>query len=253
MQVIETFLENQGFNQTDSKIYLDIYKHGQSFASSVSARTEIDRTTVYSSIKRLLKKGIIIQTKINDVRAYTAISPEVFTDKIDDEIEELKIRRKTALTFINELEKITKHSFIKPKIRIFEGTESIKNLYEETLQNTKIQKAFVNLTTIPETLKQFLKNQFIQAKIKKNVQSRVLISTGKYTEKYRELDHKSNRTTKVVKSHPFKLQAEIILFGEKNVAIIDFHKQVYGLVIESTTLYETIETFFDLIWEIAEN
>ena len=59
-KVLTSFLENQGLNSKDIEIYLDIYKHGQSFASSVSHRTGIDRTTVYSVIKRFSEQKDIL-------------------------------------------------------------------------------------------------------------------------------------------------------------------------------------------------
>lgn len=246
---IRHFLQSQGLNDTDIKIYLDIHRHSQSFASSIAARTEIDRTTVYSGIKRLLKKGIIIQTKVNDVTAYTAISPEIFADKLDMEMQEIQARKKAALLFVEEMAKTNKQSFFKPKIRIFEGVEAIRSLYEGTLAPSTTQKAFVNLTHLPHPLKEYLKEHFIKSKIKKNVSSKVIIAEGKHSEKYRSLDGNSNRQTKVVKNHPFELHAEIILFNKKEVAIIDFHQQIYGIVMESETLYKSIETVFDYIWD----
>lgn len=246
---IYSFLQSQDLNETDIKVYLDIYRHSQSFASSIAARTEIDRTTVYSAIKRLLKRGVIIQTKVNDVTAYTAVSPEIFTDKLDVEIQELQARKKAAAIFAEELSKLNKHSFFKPKIRIFEGAEAIRSLYEQTLAPGTTQKAFVNLTHLPEPLKEYLRTHFIKSKIKKRVSSKVIIAEGKKSDKYCSLDRNSNRQSKVVKNHPFELHAEIILFNKKEVAIIDFHQQIYGIVMESETLYKSIETVFDYIWD----
>lgn len=246
--LISHFLAGQDLNPTDVKVYLDIYKHGQAFASSIAARTEIDRTTVYSSIKRLLKKGIIIQTKVNDIKAYTAVSPEIFVDKLDREIEDLEAQKKTAKSFIDELQKVRKQNFVKPTIRIFEGAEAIMALYEETLSAGKNQKSFVSLSTIPDPLKDFLKQKFITSKIKKGVFSKVIVSDNKMSTKYKSLDRLSNRETKIVQNHPFSLHAEIVLFGGKYVAIVDFHKQIYGIVIESETLYKSIDNIFDLIW-----
>lgn len=248
-QIIQTFLQSQDFNDTDIFVYLDIYRHSQSFASSIAARTEIDRTTVYSAIKRLLKRGVIIQTKVNDVTAYTAISPEIFSDKLDIEIQELQARKKAAQLFVDEIGKMSKHAFLKPKIRIFEGVEAILSLYESTLTPGTTQKAFVNLTHLPEPLKDYLRTHFMKSKIKKRVSSKVIIAEGKKSDKYYSLDRNSNRQTKVVKNHPFELHAEIILFNKKEVAIIDFHQQIYGVVMESETLYKSIETVFDYIWD----
>ena len=250
-KVLISFLENQGLNSKDIEIYLDIYKHGQSFASSVSHRTGIDRTTVYSVIKRLLKRGVIAQTKINDVSAYLPVSPEVFVNGIDSEIEELIAKKKVANLFVEEMKAVGKSSFNKPKIRIYEGEQAIINLYEETLKKDDKQKAFITITTLPDNLKKFLKKRYTNLKLKKGVYSKVLVADSKFSKKYKGLDNSSNRETKIVKAHPFNLYSEIMLFGGREVAIIDFHKQPYGMVISSETLYKTVEGLFDFVWSVV--
>lgn len=248
-EVISHFLQAQGLNKKDIEVYLDLHKHGQSFASTVSTRTGIDRTTVYSVLKRLLKSGTVVQTKMNTFRAYVAVSPEIFMDKIDRSIEDLTIRKKSAQLFLEEMSKIKKQSFIKPKIRIYEGDESIMGLYEHTLERPGLQKSFLTIKRIPDSLKEYLKKQYIQKKLKKQVHSKVLIANTKFSAKYKSLDHRSNRETKIVTSHPFDLHSEVIMFNDNEVAMIDFNKQLYGIVIESATLYKTIETLFDFIWQ----
>ncbi len=253
-QIVENFLKNKGFNQKDIQIYLDIFKHGQSYVSSIAGRTGIDRTTVYSVVKRLLKQGIISQTKMNDVRAYMPISAEVFIDKVDRDIDELKAQRKAASLFASELTKLGRKSFLEPKIKIYEGDNGVINLYEQTLKYSgDQQKSFLTIKSIPASLKKFLQQQFIESKKKKNVFSRVLIVDNKVSRNYKELDFKSNRETRLVKKHAFDLYSEIVLYGGKNVAIIDFHQQIYGLVIESETLFKTMEALFDLVWSVSEN
>ncbi len=250
-KVVENFLRNNGFNEKDVQIYLDIFRHQQSYASSISSRTGVDRTTVYSVIKRLLKQGVIVQTKVNDVAAYMPVSAEVFVDKVDRMIDDFKAQRKAASLFASEMSKFSKSSFLKPKIRIFEGDDAVINLYEQTLESGGTQKSFLTIKSIPQSLRHFLKDQFIKSKKKKGVFSKVLLADSKRSSKYQDLDGVSNRHTKLVKDHPFDLHSEIILFAEKEVAIIDFHKQIYGIVIESETLYKTIEALFDFIWKVV--
>ncbi len=250
--VVMSFLKNNGFNKKDIDIYLDIFMYGQSFASSIAGRTGIDRTTVYSALKRLLRQGVIAQTRVNDVSAYMAVSPEIFVDRVDMRMADLKGEKGVAEIFVNEMKKLKKGSFFEPKIKIFEGNDSIKSLYEQTLKSGGLQKSFLTLRFIPAALKHFLTKQFIELKRRKKVFSRVLVAQSAGSLRYKDLDKISNRETRIVKKSPFDLNSEIILFGKKDVAIIDFHKQIYGMVISSETFYKTIEAIFDCVWEQAE-
>ncbi len=248
-EVIKVFLKGQGLNDKDISVYLDIYIHGQSLASTISARTMIDRTTVYSVLKRLLNSGVVVQARVNAANVYLAVSPEVFIDKVDRDFEALNLRRKSAMLFVKEMAKIKKEAFLKPKVRVFEGDEGIVRLYNETLEKGSEQKSFLTIKRIPPSLQDFLKRRFIQEKIKKGVFSKVILANTSLAENYAALDRRSNRESRIVKSHPFDLHSEIVLFGKSEVAIIDFHKQVFGIVIESGTLFKTIETLFDYVWE----
>ncbi len=247
---ITTFLESKGFNKKDIAVYLDISKYGISYASSIAIRTKIDRTTVYSALKRLLQKGVIAQTEVNDVRAYMSVSPEIFLSQIERKIEDLNDQKKSVSLFLEEMKKLKKQTYEKPKIQIFEGDEAIISLYDSTLEKGGEQKSFLTLDKIPKPLEAYLKKTFIAAKIKKNVHSKVIVCDSPRSRLYESLDRKSNRETKIVKNHPFSLASEIILFQEKSIAIIDFHRQIYGIVIQSETLYKTIETLFDYVWSM---
>lgn len=245
---IRVFLSAQGLNKTDIAVYLDIYKYGQSYASSVATRTGIDRTTVYSALKRLLKRSIIIQTKTKDTHAYMAVSPNVFMDKIDRRIEVLHGEKRQAGLFVQEMLHVQRRNFLKPRTKIYEGVEAVINLFMETIQNAGEQKSFLSLQEIPESLKEFLRKKFIELKLKNNVTSSVLVANGPKAAKYQALDTRSNRHTKIIKKYPFDVHSEIILFNKNEVALIDFHDNVYGVLIESETLFKSMEALFDYIW-----
>lgn len=249
--LIQTFLKNQGLNEKDILIYLDIFQHGQSFASSIGLRTKIDRTTVYSVLKRLLTRGLILQGTLNDIAVYMVVSPEVFVRNVDNEMEELLARKNVAKAFVRDMSKLAHRSFVKPKTRVYEGEKAIINLYEETLENPGEQKAFINLRSISPTVKEFLRGKFIRSKVERHVFSKVLVADGLHSAKYKSLDGISNRETKIVQKFPFDLQSEIILFDKGSVAVIDFNRPIYGVVFESKTFYKTMEVIFDLIWQVA--
>lgn len=245
---IRVFLSAQGLNKTDIAVYLDIYKYGQSYASSVATRTGIDRTTVYSALKRLLKRSIIIQTKMKDTLAYMAVSPNVFVDKLDRRLEDLALEKRQAGLFVQEMLRVQRRTFLKPRTKIYEGVESVINLFMQTIQNEGEQKSFLSLQKIPDTLKDFLRKKYIELKVKNNVTSQVLVADGPKAANYQALDARSNRKTKIIKKHPFDVHSEIILFNKNEVALIDFHDNVYGVLIESETLFKSMEALFDYIW-----
>lgn len=246
--IIATFLQDYGFTANERRVYLDVYKYGQSYASTVATRTGIDRTTVYSVLKKLVKEGVLIQTSSGETRAYMAVSPRIFMDKLDRAVEDLNLRKRGTRVFIEQMEGITRRVFLKPRTRIYEGAEAVMTLYRHTVATPGMQKSFLTLQWIPAELKDFLRREFIKLKIANNVRSNVLVAQSPAAQKYKTLDAKSNRQTKIISKHPFDLHSEIILCGGSEIAIIDFHETIYGIVIESHTLCKSMEMLFDYIW-----
>lgn len=246
--IVKAYLEGQGYNQNEIKVYIDLVAHGQSYASTVAVRTKLDRTTVYSILKKLSSQGIIVQTHIEGVNAYIALSPDVFLNKLDYKIESLQAERRLTSDFIEQISQIQQTKFDYPKIQIYEGEEAIISLYEGSLKDSDQQKAFLTLKNIPQKLKNYLQSSYIQQKITKNVQSQVLVADSSVARKYKEKDLTSNRETKLITKYPFELHSELILFQQSKIAIIDFHKAPYGIVVQSSTLYKTMLTIFDCLW-----
>jgi sugar-specific transcriptional regulator TrmB len=246
---IQLFLQNQGFSVTDIAVYLDVYAHDRSFASTIAVRTHKERTTVYSALKRLIKRGVIAQTTINGVKAYMALSPEVFFDHIDQEMFVLEQKKKEIFCIIDEMKKMKKQISHKTYFTLHEGENALKSLYYEALVPESVHKAFLTLHDIPKTFLSFLQTEFMRKKKEKNVQSRVIVPNTPFASRYKKLDSVSNRTTKIVEKRPFDIHSEIIILDQKKVIVIDFSKPSYGMMIESPTYHKTIETLFDYVWE----
>jgi predicted transcriptional regulator len=55
--MLETNLKNLGLSEKEIAVYLEVLKHGRVGPTQVSKITKINRTTVYSVAKELMKKN----------------------------------------------------------------------------------------------------------------------------------------------------------------------------------------------------
>ena len=65
-----------GFNQSEAKIYLALLDIGEAQAGQISKKTQINRTTVYDSIERLIGKGLVTFVIQANKKAFQAVSPD---------------------------------------------------------------------------------------------------------------------------------------------------------------------------------
>lgn len=250
---LQSSLKELGFQNNEIKVYLDILQCENAYVSSISLRTGIERTTVYSVLKRLLERNVIAQTQINGVAAYTTMPFSYFLDTVQTKMQELEKQKNKIQGMVNTLELLQMKQLQDTQIRMYQGMVAIKNLYAETLVENSEQMAFLTLTHMSHQMKEYLSGEFMELKKKRNVFSRVLVADSLRSRKYQQLDGVSGRETRIVSEMPFDLFSEIILFQGGRVAIIDFHSEVHGLVIQSETFYKTMKTLFDCIWLTAIN
>jgi len=240
--------ESLELNDKDATIYLDLLQSGQSAVSTISARTYIDRTTVYSVLKRLMNKGVVSKTPQKNQTLFFALDPDIFRTKLQNEIEKKESELEAVAKFIPTLANIKNINSNKPLIQIFEGPSGIISLYELMLKNNKKEDAFLTIDTLPNALKKYLRNDYIKNKKKNKVFSRVIIQDSKKASKYKDLDHKSNRKTKIIPKEKFPFETEIIIGANDEVAIIDFQAELLGVYIRSKTIRNTLKGIFESLW-----
>lgn len=139
-------------NPKDADIYLDLLEYGTSVASTISHRTQIERTSVYSTLKRLTRKGLVSYHFTNKVQHFNAIDPNALKRLVDEEMKKAKEKREDLYELLPQLTQITNQRKSSPMIQFFEGVEGVINLYETMLSTSKTHSAFLTVENLPQPL-----------------------------------------------------------------------------------------------------
>ncbi len=131
--MIHELLAGLGFSQKESDIYIAILQNGKIAASDVAVITNINRTTVYSIVKELIRKRVIRQD-ITSKKAYLlARPPEDLYLLIEKDKQQLHKREHTINKAIMELNSLAKSSrYSVPRIMFIDEDEMEKYLFSET-------------------------------------------------------------------------------------------------------------------------
>lgn len=239
-----------GISERDFQIYRLLNAYGAMPASTLATRLKMNRTTVFSALKRLAEKGLVYANPKKSGTLFAAVEPEQILRQRQDDLrrEEALIAKLAEATAKLSQEKGLSRN--KPSVAFFEGEEGVISLFESTLALSKKQEAFLTLEKIPPRILHYLQGDFIAAKKKQGVFSRVLIPEGERAHKYRALDQAGNRETRLVKAEaPF--ETEIIIAGT-HVALVDFESPCIGVLIESPRIAATMHAVFALVWNAQE-
>lgn len=128
--MIEELLKNINFNNKEIQVYLCILEHGKISNAAVSKITKINRTTVYSVSKELIKKGVITEEIGGAHGYYTALPIEELRELYKKEEELLVKKRDQIESLIKELQVIPKSkNYSVPKIKFIEEYQLNDFLY----------------------------------------------------------------------------------------------------------------------------
>lgn len=236
-------LEKLGLSEKEALVYLAILEtaFGLSVAL-ISKKTGVKRSTVYLALESLKKRGLVSMTRNRNRHVYIAEDPRIFDEKIKEQGTYLQEILPELLSVINVLAR-------KPQIRFFEGVEGIKEVYRDTLKQHDDEIMAWATDVIGEKFdSQWLTEKYVPSRVAMKISSRVLAPNTPSLKDLAGDNVSALRNLRLLPSDEAPFFVEINLYGKRKMAIISFSEQ-FGIIIESTTIFETFKAIFENAWE----
>lgn len=126
-------LKKLGFGEKEVDIYLALIEHGKMTPAEVAKVTAINRPTVYSVIKELMKRGIVVEDLGGTTRAYSAKPAADLTILINREEKLLETKRALVKAAIAELSEVPTHAkYSIPKVVFIPDVDVERHLYKRS-------------------------------------------------------------------------------------------------------------------------
>lgn len=130
--MLNEYLKQLGFNEKEIAVYLCVVEKGKISAAQVSKLTKINRTTIYSIAKELIKKGLITEDLGGVNRYFIPLPVNELKDLFKKEEEEIKEKKKALESLMQELESLPKSKqYSIPKIRFIDELHLKDFLYKQ--------------------------------------------------------------------------------------------------------------------------
>lgn len=143
MLTIDQQLKQFGLNENESRVYLEVLKHGKLAITQVPKLTHINRTTVYSIAKKLVAMGLISEDLGGKVNYLVALSPENLHEIIEKDQDKIDQQKKIVDQLVKSLTPLQSNvGYSVPKIRFVDEAQIEKHLYDaaprwdESMMNT---------------------------------------------------------------------------------------------------------------------
>ena len=231
-------LQKIGLNTNEVKIYLALLKLGSAQAGNISKESQVNRTTTYDSVERLIEKGLVTYVISANRKVFRPVAPETL-------LNQLKEKQKIVEESLPELNQLFKQAKEKEESDIYKGRKGIKSILNDIL-NYKEYIAFGSSGRFLGIMKyDFVAFQKRKKELK--IKAKVILSeSSKRTEQVRLAYSK-------FKYIPDKFTAPTTTFvyGDK-IAIIVWSETPIATLITSKEVVESYKNYFNLLWKIAK-
>lgn len=245
-----SFLNNIGLNETESKIYELLLKLGEIPISKLIFQSKIKRPTVYKAITTLEKKGLVTTRDLRKIKHVKPESPSKLVEFADTEYRKIDEAKKTLNAILPGLSLSYAASTDRPVVRVFEGLEGVKEIYEDTLIEKKPIYALLQAENVNNELYDWLTKKYVKKRERAKIHARVIVASSKKSKEYVKKNLEEFRITRIIDANLFPFQHEIDIYGNK-IAIINYKEgeALIGIVIHHPTIAISMKAWFDLAWK----
>lgn len=121
---IQEFLQDLGFGQNESKVYLELLHLGQVRAGEVIQKSGLHRHIVYESLKQLEQKNLVTSTQTQKATLFQAADPKRL-------LEQFEGRRNVLEQIVKELR--DQRAPHQSEVEVYKGVEGLKLMMERSL------------------------------------------------------------------------------------------------------------------------
>lgn len=237
-------LKKLGLSDKEAKVYVAALEIGAATADQLAKQAKLNRSTTYVQLQELMQFGLMSTYKKGKKTFFAPESPHNLTHIIERRHRELDEQERLLESFVPELLTRFKTAGVRPVVRSFEGKQGLITMRNEVLKaSNKDIHILIAYGHIGNLLSAAELADFTEKRIHNKIFSHVL-----YTKDGKDLEVDDLQELRRVAADKFPFESDIYIFDNK-VALTSFNGEVMGVIIESTSIANTMRSMFALMWQ----
>ncbi len=243
--MINQALKSLGLNDNEIIIFSELVSIWSSVASSLAARTKINKSTVRYVCQGLEKKGLIFSIKKDDTFVYTAESPRRLNILLEKDKMILKEKEKNIKESIEYFDRLKNEKTILPKVSFFQWNEWLKKLYEQILECGQQIDSFEDNWEMFKAIPDFV-DYFIGERKKRKIYNRVICPSNNPINKESK---EELRSVKMIDEKLFPFTWDIKICSN-TVSIMSFKENnSVAISITDKEIANNFRSLFEYMWK----
>ncbi len=247
---MEHALKECGFSDKEVVVYLALMELGTAVISPVAKKAGINRTTTYDVIEALEKEGLVSRVVGTKKDTYRVESPEKLPLILEARLRAMNQKLMRAKTLVGELRLLASRQPSKPRVTLYDGSDGIKSLYNETLLSSEDIRSFSSAESLESFDKKFL-HSYYEHRADKGIGIKAIINDSPSAHSYTKENAKLKREIRIVPKHAMDIRPEVYVYDSK-LAIFSLTEK-FGVLIESADIANAIKKLYDLAWMKAKD
>lgn len=233
-----------GLNDSEAKVYLTCIELGPASAWNIYLKSGIKRPTCYAVLENLVADGIAAKTDDGQRTIFSVINPAELLLKIDS-------RRNQFKESLALFDAISSKSSQKPKVRIYEGIEGIRQSYLLGLGQPEGSEILIFGSANIWIENKEGNQAYISERLSKNINLKILFADIKSNHSLLANDKKELRSTRFLSERKYNPVTETQIFGGTVVYIAHSETEPFATVIENAAIAHDEKQRFESLWNVA--
>jgi len=241
---LEQNLQKIGLSAKEAALYLAGLQTGPATMQQLVNTSHLKRATVYEIVDSLKEKELIKTIQRGKHKIYITEDPQNIFPLI-------KQKENVLHNMMGQLLAMQNHAGKKPSVRIYQGVEGIKEIYEDILSRHADYIEVLSSKLPDEKIMDFWSGEYVERRIKKGNHVKVIAPDIPL---YRDLQTKDKftlRQTKLISADKFPFKNEVFAYNGKVAFITQEGDSSLGLVVESSDIFDTMNLILNHFWNTA--
>jgi len=244
-RILEALMD-YGLSEHEAKVYCSTLALEESTVDRIARHAGVNRTSSYPIFERLMKLGLVGQSKKGKKTIFKAVRPEKLLSLLEE-------KKESITAILPDLKNLFDISRGRPGVSFFQGAEGLKTALSDILNEAKEVcilgegESFVN--AIPGWIDAYIKKR-AGKKIKIKMILRATPYSLKTIPKMNDLAPSGTLQVRVL-PEGYRLEASGFDIYNNKVVLYSFEKDNHAVVVESAVIAKMMKTVFEILWNEA--
>lgn len=247
--ILEQYLQNIGLSDKEAQLYVVGLQLGPATIQQLAQQSGIKRSTVYEVIDSLKEQSLFFVTQKGKRKLFTAQDPDNLSLLLQQ-------KQKVLAQIMPDLEALKNTTAIKPAIRVHEGLDGLKQIYEDMIKKPgDILAMAAPKEKISTMLLDYLIHEWEPRRISSEIGMRRININNKQDQSFdyqaltipQELEQ-----IKYLPPETYPFSVGVYVYRQKVAFVAYDDREMVGIVVRSLQINATIRAVFELLWNLAK-